>query len=117
MRLETVSVIGGGAWGTALAQAAAMAGRKVSLVARDAAQVDEINASRTNVRYLGSQPLHPAISQRTLAQKLPRIHADFTVDSLNAVNARDRAPTRSCVVGSAPWRIFANGTRDGVTCV
>ena len=67
MRLETVSVIGGGAWGTALAQAAAMAGRKVSLVARDGAQVDEINTGHTNSRYLGAQKLHPAISATTIA--------------------------------------------------
>ena len=67
MRLETVSVIGGGAWGTALAQAAAMAGRTVSLVARDAAQVDEINEAHTNARYLGAQRLHPAIIAATAA--------------------------------------------------
>jgi glycerol-3-phosphate dehydrogenase (NAD(P)+) len=36
MALETVSVIGGGAWGTALAQAAAMAGRAVTLLVRGA---------------------------------------------------------------------------------
>lgn len=65
MRLESVSVIGGGAWGTALAQAAAMAGRPVSLVARDAAQVAEINSSHTNSRYLGTQLLHGAISATT----------------------------------------------------
>jgi glycerol-3-phosphate dehydrogenase (NAD(P)+) len=34
MALETVAVIGAGAWGTALAQAAAMAGRQVSLHGR-----------------------------------------------------------------------------------
>lgn len=61
MPLETVSVIGGGAWGTALAQAAAMAGRRVTLVARDPVQVDEINAMRTNKRYLGDQPLHAGV--------------------------------------------------------
>lgn len=69
MPLETVSVIGGGAWGTALAQAAAMAGRKVSLVARDAAQVDEINTGRTNRRYLGEQKLHAAITASTTASR------------------------------------------------
>ena len=58
MPLERVSVIGGGAWGTALAQAAAMAGRRVSLVVRDAAQAEEINRRRTNARYLGAQPIH-----------------------------------------------------------
>ena len=68
MPLETVSVIGGGSWGTALAQAAAMAGRKVLLVARDKAQVEEINASRTNSRYLGSQQLHSAITAATRAE-------------------------------------------------
>lgn len=68
MSLETVCVIGGGAWGTALAQAAAMAGRRVTLVVRDTAQADEINALRTNARYLGPQALHAAISARTTAE-------------------------------------------------
>ncbi len=67
MRLETVSVIGGGAWGTALAQAAAMAGRSVSLVARDGAQVDDINSSHTNARYLGKQVLHRNVIATTEA--------------------------------------------------
>ncbi len=67
MPLETVSVIGGGAWGTALAQAAAMAGRSVSLVARDVAQVNEINSSHTNARYLGAQKLHHNIIASTEA--------------------------------------------------
>lgn len=67
MRLDSVSVIGGGAWGTALAQASAMAGRRVSLVARDGAQVAEINASHTNKRYLGSQALHESIVATTEA--------------------------------------------------
>src|SRR5215217_775032 len=67
MRLETVSVIGGGAWGTALAQAAAMAGRQVCLVVRDAAQVDEINSSHTNRRYLSEQRLHDAVSASLVA--------------------------------------------------
>lgn len=61
MALDRVSVIGGGEWGTALAQAAAMAGRSVTLVARDAAVVDEINAAHTNSRHLGPQVLSPQI--------------------------------------------------------
>ena len=42
MPLERVTVIGAGAWGTALAQAAASAGRTVTLVARDPAVVETI---------------------------------------------------------------------------
>ncbi|ODT71147.1 MAG: hypothetical protein ABS75_10340 [Pelagibacterium sp. SCN 63-23] len=57
MRLESVTVIGGGAWGTALAQAAAMAGRGVNLVLRSAEDAAAINASRINARALPGQVL------------------------------------------------------------
>jgi glycerol-3-phosphate dehydrogenase (NAD(P)+) len=83
MRLESVSVIGGGAWGTALAQAAAMAGRQVSLVARDAAQVDEINGARTNRAYLGEQRLHQAITATMQAGP-----ADFVILAVPAQSSR-----------------------------
>ncbi|HTM76720.1 MAG TPA: NAD(P)H-dependent glycerol-3-phosphate dehydrogenase [Devosia sp.] len=66
MALETVSVIGGGAWGTALAQAAAMAGRTVTLVLRDVAQADEINGTHSNARFLGTQKLHVGIEAVTV---------------------------------------------------
>jgi glycerol-3-phosphate dehydrogenase (NAD(P)+) len=68
MRLETVVVVGGGAWGTALAQAAVLAGRQVRLVVRDGAQADEINARHTNARYLGAQVLSPALRAGTAAE-------------------------------------------------
>lgn len=65
MTLETVAVLGGGAWGTALAQAAAMAGRTVSLVVRNPAQAEEINASHANEAALPGQALLPLISAST----------------------------------------------------
>jgi glycerol-3-phosphate dehydrogenase (NAD(P)+) len=83
MRLESVSVIGGGAWGTALAQAAAMAGRQVSLVARDSVQVDEINAQHTNSRYLGAQVLHAGISATIQAAE-----ADIVILAVPAQSSR-----------------------------
>lgn len=83
MRLETVSVIGGGAWGTALAQAAGMAGCRVSLVARDAAQVNEINTARTNSRYLGAQVLHADITATTVASD-----ADIVILAVPAQSSR-----------------------------
>ncbi|MET3927789.1 NAD(P)H-dependent glycerol-3-phosphate dehydrogenase [Devosia sp. 2618] len=83
MAFDRVSVIGGGAWGTALAQAAAMAGRQVSLVARDAAQVDEINTSRTNRRYLGEQQLHAALTATTEAGE-----ADIIILAVPAQSSR-----------------------------
>ncbi|HEY4199681.1 MAG TPA: NAD(P)H-dependent glycerol-3-phosphate dehydrogenase [Devosiaceae bacterium] len=61
MALERAAVIGAGAWGTALAQAAAMAGRQVTLLARDPKLIAEINALHTSARYLGTQVLSSAI--------------------------------------------------------
>jgi len=83
MRLETVSIIGGGAWGTALAQAAAMAGRTVTLVMRDAAQVDEINSAHSNRRYLGEQQLHPSIRATTTPEP-----ADIVIMAVPAQSTR-----------------------------
>lgn len=50
--IEKIGVIGGGAWGTALALTAARAGRDVRLWARDPGIVSEIRAKRQNARYL-----------------------------------------------------------------
>lgn len=65
MPLERVAVIGAGAWGTALAQAAAIAGREVTLVARDGAVVAEVNARHTNSAHLGAQVLADSIRAAT----------------------------------------------------
>jgi glycerol-3-phosphate dehydrogenase (NAD(P)+) len=83
MRLERVAVIGGGAWGTALAQAAAMAGRSVNLVVRDAGQAEAITRTRTNQRYLGAQKLHDSITASTVAQP-----ADFVILAVPAQASR-----------------------------
>ena len=50
--IETIGVLGGGAWGTALALTAARAGREVRLWARDADTVAAIDERRENPRYL-----------------------------------------------------------------
>ncbi|WP_202395918.1 NAD(P)H-dependent glycerol-3-phosphate dehydrogenase [Stappia sediminis] len=51
-RLQKIAVLGGGAWGTALALVAARAGRDVLLWARDASTVTAINETRSNPSYL-----------------------------------------------------------------
>ena len=65
MRLDRVAVIGAGAWGTALAQAAALAGRDVIVVARDVAVADEVNTRHTNSQHLAGQLLSPTIRAMT----------------------------------------------------
>ncbi len=51
--LQTVAVIGAGAWGTALAGAASRAGRDVTLYARNAAHAAEMISFRENPRLPG----------------------------------------------------------------
>jgi glycerol-3-phosphate dehydrogenase (NAD(P)+) len=50
--MNKIGVIGAGAWGTALANAAAKAGRDVVLHGRDPALVEDIAKSRSNEKYL-----------------------------------------------------------------
>jgi glycerol-3-phosphate dehydrogenase (NAD(P)+) len=49
---NSVGIIGGGAWGTALAQALQLAGRTVRLWAREAEVVEDINARHANSLFL-----------------------------------------------------------------
>jgi glycerol-3-phosphate dehydrogenase (NAD(P)+) len=59
--IARVSVIGAGAWGTALANAAARAGRAVTLWAREADVVAAIGARRENPAFLPGVALEPAL--------------------------------------------------------
>lgn len=58
MNMEApIGVIGGGAWGTALAQVLAAGGRPVTLWARNRSVVESINALHENPVYLPGRPL------------------------------------------------------------
>ena len=59
--MSELVVVGGGAWGTALAHAMTSHGQPVPLWARGQRTVDEINAKRTNKRYLDDIKLNDAI--------------------------------------------------------
>jgi glycerol-3-phosphate dehydrogenase (NAD(P)+) len=59
--IERVAVIGGGAWGTALAQTARRAGRDVTLWAREAEVVAAINRDHVNPLFLPGVALDPDI--------------------------------------------------------
>jgi glycerol-3-phosphate dehydrogenase (NAD(P)+) len=67
---ERVGILGGGAWGTALAQSARRAGRQVTLWAYESETVAEINAHHTNSLYLPGVALDPAIEATAKAQDL-----------------------------------------------
>ena len=52
MKLASVSIIGGGAWGTALAQTLALGGQRVTLWARESEVVEDIATRRVNRAFL-----------------------------------------------------------------
>ena len=56
-----IAVIGGGSWGSALADTLAGKGFDVSLLVRSERQAREISTEHRNRRYLGDTVLHPAL--------------------------------------------------------
>ncbi len=72
--LQNFSVIGAGAWGTALAAVLAYAGRNVTVIARDPAVAAEINENSTNRKYLPNVPL-------------PKMRGSFDVADCGAADA------------------------------
>ncbi len=57
MNIDSVGIIGGGAWGTALAQVMHAAGRRVMLWAREPEVVESINARHVNEMFLSGVTL------------------------------------------------------------
>lgn len=65
MKIDSVGIIGGGAWGTGLAQALRCAGRDVLLWAREPAVAEEINTKHSNSAFLPGVALDPVIRATT----------------------------------------------------
>ncbi len=59
--MSNISVIGAGAWGTALAQIYAAAGHDVTLWAREKSLANTLSVERENTVYLSGYKLHPNI--------------------------------------------------------
>lgn len=104
---NSVSVIGAGAWGTALADVAARAGRKVTLYARDAAHAARIAATRENPRLPGTKlaaaiavtnDLALAGSTDIILIATPAQHLRAAVNSL-APHLHEATPVIACAKG------------------
>src|SRR5690348_14365829 len=73
--MQHFGVIGGGAWGTVLAQVLRRAGRDVVLLAREPEVVAAINTSHNNPPYLPDPALDPAIRATADLAKAARADA------------------------------------------
>ncbi|MEJ0027034.1 MAG: NAD(P)H-dependent glycerol-3-phosphate dehydrogenase [Rhizomicrobium sp.] len=105
---DKIGVVGGGAWGTALALVAALAGRRTLLWAREAAVVDSVNRSHENAQFLAGVALPEtirataALAETAASDALlivaPAQHLRETLAAL-APHLRDATPLMLCAKG------------------
>ena len=103
MTLSTLAVIGGGAWGTALAQVAAAGGRETILWAIEDDVVAAINRIHENPVYLRGQKLNPAIRATSNFSELSRCDAWLVVtpaQHMRAVLSRAPCPNMPLILCS-----------------
>lgn len=109
MTIETIGVIGGGAWGTALAQAAAAGGDPVVLWAREGDVVRAINDQSANPLFLPNIPLSRKIRATSQLDDLADCDAILVVAP--AQHVRDILSAAS--IGFAPLILCAKGIEAG----
>ena len=111
VRHQTISVVGAGAWGTALANAAARAGRDVTLYARDPAAADKIAQTRENPKLPGIQ-LEKAIAVTSDLAQASRASAILLVTPAQSLREAAMALTPH-LAKSTPVIVCAKGIERG----
>ena len=115
--LNSVAIVGAGAWGTALATVAARAGRSVTLYARDASHAERIATTRENPWLPGirlaagiavTNDLARAARADVLLVTTPAQHLRGAVNAI-APHLREGAPVIACAKG------IEHGTRQFMT--
>ncbi len=114
--METIGVIGAGAWGTALAMAAARAGRRVLLQAREPEVVAAVKQRRENSVFLPGHPLDPAIVATGEIGEAARADAVLLVTPAQHVRAACRTLKPHLRPG-APVVICAKGIELDTGCL
>lgn len=104
-----VGVIGGGAWGTALAQVAAQGGEPVTLWAREPEVVAAINATQENPLFLAGVALSPAIGATGDLGDLASCDALLVVVPAQHV----RTVLADMALGTTPLVLCAKGIEAG----
>lgn len=100
MKLNSVSVIGGGAWGTALAQSLASGGQSVVLWAREAEVVDDIATRNVNRAFLPGVALDPKITATSKLSDAAKADAMLMVAPAQFVRATAIALARDLASGT-----------------
>jgi glycerol-3-phosphate dehydrogenase (NAD(P)+) len=103
MKLEKLAIIGGGAWGTALAQVAAAGNRDTMVWAIEQDVVSAINRIHENPVYLQGQKLNPAIRATSNFSDLSSCDAWLVVtpaQHMRAVLSRTPCPNMPLILCS-----------------
>jgi len=106
--IKTIGVIGAGAWGTALAQTARLAGCDVALWAREAEVADEINSAHRNSIFLADVALDPGIVATNDLAEIAERDAILVVSPAQHVRETARA-LAPILVPQTPVVICAKG--------
>lgn len=110
---ERISVIGAGAWGTALANVVARAGHDVVLWAREDEVVQSIQQDRVNAAFLPGVPVVPSI-RPTAALAEAASHASLVILVVPAQYVRATAVSLDASLGpDVPVVICAKGIEEG----
>ena len=104
-----IGVLGGGAWGTALAQVAARNGDRVTLWAREPEVVETVNVERVNHAFLPGVPLFESIRATGELPALAGMDAILVVVPAQHV----RAVLAETPVASTPLVLCAKGIEAG----
>jgi glycerol-3-phosphate dehydrogenase (NAD(P)+) len=104
-----IGVIGGGAWGTALAQVAAQRGDPVLLWAREPEVVAAINAAHENPLFLAGVSLSPVVRATGILGEMASCDALLVVVPAQHV----RAVLADTPVGDTPLVLCAKGIEAG----
>jgi len=104
-----IGVIGGGAWGTALAQVAAASGEQVTLWAREGDVVTAINAGHRNPVFLPDVMLSPLVRATASLDDLADVDALLVVAPAQHV----RSVLSEAPIGNKPLVLCAKGIEAG----
>ncbi|MEO7786977.1 MAG: NAD(P)H-dependent glycerol-3-phosphate dehydrogenase [Sphingomicrobium sp.] len=107
--IEKLGIIGGGAWGTALAQVVATGGRDTLLWAREPEVVAAINSAHENSVFLPGYPLHPSIRATPDLADLEACDAWLVVTPAQHM----RATLATAPQGTRPLILCAKGIEEG----
>jgi glycerol-3-phosphate dehydrogenase (NAD(P)+) len=105
--IEHIGIVGAGAWGTALGAAAARAGRRVTLWAREEDVVASVNSVQENIRFLPGISLEGAITASGDGAALEG--CDLILLAMPAQNLRTVTANFAPYFKNAPLVICAKG--------